>query len=68
MFDIITFGSATQDIVIKPSQLTVLKYKKNSTLGQGVCFPLGSKIDIEEIRFNTGGAEPTRQPHLLYKN
>lgn len=55
MFDIITFGSATQDIMIKPRKLTVLKYDKNFSSGQGVCFPMGSKIDVEEIIFNTGG-------------
>lgn len=55
MFDIITFGSATRDIIVKPKSLTVLKYDKNYTNGQEVCFPLGSKIDIEEINFTTGG-------------
>ncbi|MDO8486514.1 MAG: carbohydrate kinase family protein [Candidatus Staskawiczbacteria bacterium] len=66
MFDIITFGSATQDIIIKPKKLTVLKYdppspkatngqSKEFTTGKGVCFPLGSKIDIEDIKFSSGG-------------
>lgn len=55
MFDIITFGSATQDIMIKPRKLTVLKYEKDSVSGRGVCFPLGSKIEVDEIRFNSGG-------------
>ena len=54
MFDIITFGSATKDIVVKPKNLTSLKYTKASA-SQEVCFPFGSKIDIEEIHFNTGG-------------
>lgn len=55
MYDIITFGSATQDIIVKPKSLTSLKYDKES-LGSGeVCFPLGSKIDIDEIHFNSGG-------------
>ena len=59
MFDIITFGSATQDIMVRPKKLTVLKYDKGFGVpfgsGQGVCFPLGSKIDIEDIKFNSGG-------------
>src|SRR3989344_3765741 len=67
MFDIITFGSATQDIMVRPKNLTVLKYSKNfmptgssildkvGTSGKEVCFPLGGKIDIDQIIFNTGG-------------
>lgn len=55
MFDIITFGSATQDIVVKPKNLTVLKYGKDFSTGQGVCFPLGSKIEIDQIIFSNGG-------------
>jgi len=55
MFDIITFGSASKDITLKPKNLTVLKYKKEFTLGKGLCLPIGSKIDVEEITFNSGG-------------
>lgn len=55
MFDIITFGSATEDILIKPKKLTVLKYNKDFKTGQGVCFPLGSKIDVEDMQFTSGG-------------
>lgn len=55
MFDIITFGSATKDILLRPKNLTVLKYGKSSGSGQDVCFPLGSKIDVDDIKFNTGG-------------
>jgi len=55
MFDIITFGSATRDIVISPKKLTTLKYGKDSSSEREVCFPIGSKIDVEEIKFYTGG-------------
>jgi len=55
MFDIITFGSATQDIIVKPKKLTILKYGKDSVSGKEVCFPSGSKIDVDDMRFNTGG-------------
>ncbi|MBI3631309.1 MAG: carbohydrate kinase family protein [Candidatus Staskawiczbacteria bacterium] len=55
MYDIITFGSATQDTIVKPKKLTVLKYDKEFTSGQSVCFPLGSKIDIEDIKLSSGG-------------
>ncbi|MEK7663839.1 MAG: carbohydrate kinase family protein [Patescibacteria group bacterium] len=55
MYDIITFGSATRDIVIKPRKLTSLKYNKDSSSEKEVCFPVGSKIDVEDIQFYTGG-------------
>ncbi len=55
MFDIITFGSATQDIIVKPKHLTVLQYAKHRDASKEVCFPMGSKIDIEDIMFNSGG-------------
>jgi ribokinase len=52
-FDVVTFGSASRDIIIRPKKLTNLQYKK--TEGHEVCFPLGSKIDIDEIYSNSGG-------------
>lgn len=55
MFDIITFGSAAWDTIIKPKKLTSLKYDKESLNHKEVCFPLGSKIDVDEIHFNSGG-------------
>ena len=55
MFDIITFGSATQDIIVKPKKLTVLKYGGDFSNSQGLCFPLGSKVEVEDIKFNSGG-------------
>ena len=54
MFDIITFGSATQDIIVKPKPVSLLKYDKVPAQSQ-VCFPMGSKIDIDTIEFNSGG-------------
>src|SRR5437016_2994726 len=55
MYDIITFGSATQDILVKPKKVTKLKYEKNQASGQDICFPMGSKIDVEDIQFLSGG-------------
>src|SRR5688572_982697 len=55
MYDIITFGSATQDIIVKPRHVTMLKYEKGSETSQDVCFPLGSKIEVDEIQFLSGG-------------
>ena len=54
MFDIITFGSATQDLILKPKHVTALHYEKSPRQNE-VCFPMGSKIDIEDILFNSGG-------------
>src|SRR3989344_4121273 len=54
MYDIITFGSATQDIILKPKHVTVLNYKKELSHKE-VCFPMGSKVEIEDIMFNSGG-------------
>src|SRR6185436_7671173 len=54
MFDIITFGSATRDILAKPKQLTSLKYEKSESQKE-VCFPFGSKIDIDDMQFTSGG-------------
>lgn len=53
-YDIITFGSAARDIFLRPDTLRVVKDKK-FIAGRGLCFPLGSKIDVEEIFFSIGG-------------
>ena len=54
MYDIITFGSATKDIFIKTDKPKIIKNKSFST-GKGVCFSLGSKVDIDEIFMSSGG-------------
>ena len=54
MYDIITFGSATWDIFLKPQKINTIKSKKFVT-GEGICFNLGSKTDVNEIRFYSGG-------------
>jgi sugar/nucleoside kinase (ribokinase family) len=54
MYDIITFGAAIQDIYIKPEKFKILGSAKFAT-GKGVCFGLGSKIDVEEMHFSSGG-------------
>ncbi|MBU2539849.1 carbohydrate kinase family protein [Patescibacteria group bacterium] len=54
MYDIITFGSAAKDIFLKTDKLKTASGKGFVT-GKGVCFNLGSKIDIEEIFFSSGG-------------
>jgi sugar/nucleoside kinase (ribokinase family) len=55
MYDIITFGSAAQDINLKSKAFRVTKDDKDSVTGEGICLALGSKIDVEDIKFTTGG-------------
>lgn len=55
MFDIITFGSATRDILLKPKKISLLQYRKESDSPANICFPVGSKIDIEDMAFSVGG-------------
>lgn len=54
MLDIITFGSASRDIFLKTKDLKSAE-KKTLITEEGVCFSLGSKIDIEDIHFYPGG-------------
>ncbi len=61
MYDIITFGSATKDIILKSKAFKVTKDlpaqagDKDFVTGEGICLSLGSKIDVEDIKFNSGG-------------
>ncbi len=55
MYDIITFGSATRDILVTPKKVTSLSYNKEQISNSQVCFPIGSKIDLDEITFLSGG-------------
>lgn len=54
MYDIITIGSATRDIFAKTAAFDV---RKNAHLAGGLegCLPLGAKIDIKDMIFDTGG-------------
>lgn len=53
-FDIISIGSATRDIFMKSEQFKIVEDKSFVT-GQGECFALGSKIEIKDIVFTSGG-------------
>lgn len=66
MYDIITFGSTTRDIVITSKKLTILKYDKAPN-GQEVCFPLGSKSDIDDIQFVSGGGGTNTAATFAYQ-
>ncbi len=54
-YDIITFGSAAQDIHVKSKAFRILKDEKDFATGEGICLALGSKIDVEDIIYTTGG-------------
>ncbi len=54
MYDIITFGSATWDVFLKPKNYEELK-SKQFIKGKGICFNLGSKVDVEDIYLFSGG-------------
>lgn len=55
MFDVITFGSATRDVNLKSKAFKIKKDDKDFVTGEGICLALGSKIDIEDIQFTSGG-------------
>ena len=55
MYDIITFGSAAQDINIRSKEFKIIKDEKDFATGLGICLTLGSKIDVDDIAFTSGG-------------
>jgi len=55
MYDIITFGSATQDIIVESKDFQEVKEEKRFLNKKGICFSLGSKIPISNINFLSGG-------------
>jgi len=54
MHDIITFGSASWDVFLKPKKFQILGGKKFAR-AKGLCLDLGSKIDLEDIFISSGG-------------
>ncbi len=54
MYDIITIGSSVRDVFLKTGDFQVRK-SIDSPTGEEQCFPLGSKIEVEEIAFASGG-------------
>lgn len=60
MFDVITIGTATQDIFLKSKYFKVIQDKNHLKkigfpTGEAQCFALGGKIEIEEPIITTGG-------------
>ncbi len=54
MYDIITFGSATQDVFMSSRQLKLVKGEQFTTK-KGLCVPLGSKMHMDDVFFAMGG-------------
>jgi len=54
MFDIITIGSATRDVFLQSEKIKIKKSKTSPT-GLDECLPLGAKIELNDITFDTGG-------------
>lgn len=54
MHDIISIGSATQDVFLISRDFKLIKSKKFKT-GIGECFSYGSKVEVGDLHFDTGG-------------
>jgi len=52
--DIISIGAATRDVFLRSKSIRVVRDESFST-GEAECFALGSKIEVDEIVFETGG-------------
>jgi len=54
MYDIITIGSATRDVFLLSDKFTFLHSRQFET-GVGECVSFGTKIDLNNVVFTTGG-------------
>lgn len=54
MYDVITIGSATQDVYVFSKKFRVLRDSRVIT-GEVECFAFGTKIELEDILFEIGG-------------
>lgn len=54
ILDVITIGSATRDVYLKSEGFEIRKHGDSPT-GVEQCFPLGTKIEVKQIVFTTGG-------------
>ena len=54
MYDIISIGSATQDVFLSADGFQVVDGKEFS-VGKGICLPFGSKVQVRKIVFTSGG-------------
>jgi ribokinase len=54
MFDVITIGSATLDVFLMSELFQIVKSPKFLG-GKGQCFSFGSKIELDDFHYSTGG-------------
>jgi len=54
MFDVVCIGTATRDVFLKSAEFNKI-LKGEFKTGRGLCFNLGSKIEVDDIFFATGG-------------
>lgn len=54
MYDVITIGSATQDVFLSADGFQILKGDVFN-VGHGICLPFGSKVQVRKIAFTSGG-------------
>lgn len=54
MYDFITIGSVTRDVFFRTGDFEARSHEDSPT-GAEQCFPLGSKLEIKEMIFATGG-------------
>ncbi len=53
-FSVVTIGSATRDVLLRSRAIRIISDDQFST-GEAECFALGSKIEVDDIVFETGG-------------
>lgn len=53
-YNVITIGSATQDVFLRSQDFSVVESGDFKT-GRAECLPLGAKIEVKDITFTTGG-------------
>lgn len=53
-FDVITVGAATRDVFLRSRSIRIVRDDQFST-GEAECFALGSKLEVDDIVFETGG-------------
>ncbi len=53
-FDIITLGSATQDVLMASDAFKIVQ-EGDFTVGEGLCLPFGSKVAADKLEVTSGG-------------
>ena len=54
MYDIVSIGSATQDVCLSADNFHILE-SDDFSVGKGICLPFSSKVQIQNLVFASGG-------------